>query len=107
MTIPTLETPRLLLRALELADAEQTQVLFPHWEIVKHLNSLIPWPYPADGARQFYEHVALPAMARGEHWTWSISTKTEPRQLIGSISLMRGEPRTAGSGSGCRGTAKD
>ena len=91
MTIPTIETPRLLLRALELADAEQTQVLFPHWEVVKYLNSLIPWPYPADGARQFYEHVELPAMARGDHWTWSIRTKTEPRQLIGSISLMRGE----------------
>ena len=48
--IPSLETQRLLLCPLELADAEQTQKLFPHWEIVRYLADVIPWPYPADGA---------------------------------------------------------
>jgi len=91
MTSPPLETPRLLLRELVLADADRTQLLFPHWEIVKHLNGFVPWPYPADGARQFYEQVELPAMARGEHWTWSLRLKTNPDLLIGSISLMRGD----------------
>jgi ribosomal-protein-alanine N-acetyltransferase len=91
VTSPTLDTPRLLLRELVLADADRTQILFPHWEIVKHLNAVVPWPYPADGARQFYEQVELPAMARGEHWTWSIRLKTNPDLLIGSISLMRGD----------------
>ena len=91
MTIPSLETPRVLLRPLELADADQTQGLFPHWDVVKHLNSRIPWPYPPDGARQFYEQVELPAMARGEHWTWSIRLKSDPDRLIGSISLMKGD----------------
>jgi RimJ/RimL family protein N-acetyltransferase len=81
----------LLLRPLELADAEQAQILFPHWEIVKHLNAVVPWPYPPDGARTFYEQVALPAMERGEQWTWSLFLRTEPGQLIGSISLIRGE----------------
>jgi RimJ/RimL family protein N-acetyltransferase len=81
----------LLLRPLELTDAEQAQILFPHWEIVKHLNAVVPWPYPPDGARAFYEQVALPAMERGEQWTWSLFLKTEPGQLIGSISLIRGE----------------
>src|ERR1700759_5114722 len=41
-----LHPPRLLLRPLQLSDAEQTQLLFPHWEIVKHLNTIVPWPYP-------------------------------------------------------------
>jgi ribosomal-protein-alanine N-acetyltransferase len=91
VTIPSLETRRLLLRPLELADAEQAQILFPHWEIVKHLNAVVPWPYPPDGARTFYEQVALPAMERGEQWTWSLFLRTEPGQLIGSISLIRGE----------------
>jgi ribosomal-protein-alanine N-acetyltransferase len=91
VTVPSLETPRLLLRPLELVDADQTQILFPHWEVVKHLHSRIPWPYPPDGARQFYEEVELPAMARGEHWTWSIRLKSDPDQLIGSISLMKGD----------------
>ncbi len=43
---PTLETPRLLLRPLDLADAAQVQLLFPHWEIVRHLAAQVPWPYP-------------------------------------------------------------
>lgn len=34
---PELETPRLLLRPLELADAAETQILFPQWEIVRYL----------------------------------------------------------------------
>ncbi len=30
-----LETSRLILRPLELADASQAQLLFPQWEIVR------------------------------------------------------------------------
>jgi RimJ/RimL family protein N-acetyltransferase len=96
MATPPIETPRLWLRPLDLADADQVQQLFPHWEIVKHLNALVPWPYPADGARQFYKDVALPAMARGEQWIWSIYLKGQPAQLIGSISLMDGEHENRG-----------
>jgi len=65
-SIPTLETPRLLLRPLELADAAQIQILFPHWEIVRYLRNAIPWPYPADGALQYVRDMALPATARCE-----------------------------------------
>jgi ribosomal-protein-alanine N-acetyltransferase len=35
---PTLETPRL--GPLELADAEQVQILFPHWEIVRYMTGV-------------------------------------------------------------------
>ena len=90
MTTPPLETRRLLLRPLALADAAQVQELFPHWEVVKHLNDRVPWPYPADGAHQFLRDVALPAMERGEQWSWSIRLKSDPHQLIGCISLMKG-----------------
>jgi RimJ/RimL family protein N-acetyltransferase len=45
---PILQTSRLILRPLELADAEQAQVLFPHWEIVRYLRKIVPWPYPPD-----------------------------------------------------------
>ena len=91
MRIPCIETARLQLRPLELADAIQVQTLFPHWDIVKHLNAIVPWPYPADGARTFYEQVALPAMDRGEQWNWSIFLKTDPDRLIGSIALRRSD----------------
>ena len=85
----TLETSRLRLRPLELSDAQQTQVLFPHWEIVRFLTSSVPWPYPPDGALTYYRNIALPAMTRGEVWHWTLRLKANTDQLIGSISLMR------------------
>src|SRR5262249_16256005 len=86
-----LETPRLILRPLELADAAQTQLLFQHWEIVRFLNSRVPWPYPPDGAFTFFRDVSLPAMERGDSWHWTLRLKTDPAQLIRHISLSRGE----------------
>ncbi|NWD53761.1 GNAT family N-acetyltransferase [Pseudomonas veronii] len=85
---PTLVTQRLILRPLTLDDAEGIQQQFPDWEVVRYLNALVPWPYPADGARHYLEHIALPAMARGEEWHWAIRLKSAPEQLIGNISLM-------------------
>src|SRR5215475_7001392 len=96
MAIPTLETPRLILRPLALADAAQTQVLFPHWQIVRYLAKQVPWPYPPDGAQTYYREFALPAMERGDEWHWSLRLKERPFQLIGSISLMRGDTNNRG-----------
>jgi ribosomal-protein-alanine N-acetyltransferase len=88
--VPILETRRLLLRPLELADADAVQALFPRWEIVRFLNDRIPWPYPADGALTFIRDLALPAVAAGEAWHWSIRPKSEPGRLIGCINLSLG-----------------
>lgn len=85
--IPELETARLFLKPLVIEDAEQIQKLFPQWEIVKYLNAIVPWSYPADGAEHFLREIALPELARGESWHWSIRPKTAPEQLIGVISL--------------------
>jgi ribosomal-protein-alanine N-acetyltransferase len=83
-----LETPRLLLRPLELTDAEQAQLLFPHWEVVRYLNNRVPWPYPDGGVQSYYQEVALPAIKRGEEWHWTLRWKTSPTRLIGCITLM-------------------
>jgi [ribosomal protein S5]-alanine N-acetyltransferase len=93
---PRLETSRLELRPLELADAGQVQILFPQWEIVRYLASVVPWPYPDDGALTYYRDHALPAMERGEEWHWSLRLKQAPEQLIGCISLMRNENNNRG-----------
>lgn len=85
--IHPLETARLFLRPLELADAEQTQILFPQWEIVRYLAKRVPWPYPPDGAYKNIHDVALPAIDRGEEWHWSPRLKTAPAQVIGRVSL--------------------
>jgi len=87
--VPQLETKRLILRPFELGDTGQVQNLFPHWEIVRFLGNIVPWPYPPDGAVTFYRDVALPAMTRGEAWHWAIRLKTNPDQLIGVITLRK------------------
>lgn len=88
---PALETPRLRLRPLELADAEQIQIVFPHWEIVRYLAAQVPWPYPPDGALHFIRDLALPAVQRGEAWHWTLRLKSAPDQIIGSIDLRKKE----------------
>lgn len=92
----SLATPRLFLRPLELADAEQTQRIFPHWEVVRFLNSRVPWPYPPDGALTHYRDVMLPAIARGEEWHWTLRLKSDPRLHIGCISFATREGHNRG-----------
>jgi len=93
---PTLETARLLLKPLQLEDAEQVQRIFPQWEIVQYLNARIPWPYPPDGVRTFYLEQTLPAIEHGDEWNWTIRLKSDPDQIIGNICLVRGEENNRG-----------
>ena len=86
---PTLETARMILLPTTLADAEQIQRLFPRWKIVQYLASIIPWPYPPDGALIYLRDKMLPAVERGDAWAWTIRLKSEPGQIIGCISLHR------------------
>ena len=58
-TTPTLQTERLLLTPLQLADAPAMQRLFPQWEIVRFLNNRVPWPYPEDGALRYIQDLSL------------------------------------------------
>jgi len=93
---PMLETSRLWLRPLELADAEQIQAIFPHWEVVRLLASRVPWPYPPDGAYTYIRDIALPAVERGDEWHWMLRLKTQPDQLIGGINLTKGDKDNRG-----------
>ncbi|MBZ8132782.1 GNAT family N-acetyltransferase [Afifella sp. IM 167] len=85
--VPELETPRLFLRPLAVEDAPAIQRSFPRWEIVRHLNAVVPWPYPEDGALAYLRDAALPAMEEGREWLWSLRPKSEPDELIGVIGL--------------------
>ena len=91
-----LQTPRLILNPLAIEDADRIQQLFPHWEIVRHMASIIPWPYPADGALTFIRDRALPAMARGEQWHWTLRLKADPGVVIGEIALMKNDTDNRG-----------
>jgi RimJ/RimL family protein N-acetyltransferase len=94
--IRTLETERLILRPLEIADADQAQRLFPQWEIVRYLAPRVPWPYPEDGALAYFRDAALPAMEHGTEWHWTLRLKTAPDRLIGAIGLLAKEENNRG-----------
>jgi RimJ/RimL family protein N-acetyltransferase len=53
--IPQLETPRLILRPASLDDAEPTQRLFPHWEVVR-----LPTEIWSITAEEWRRHRATP-----------------------------------------------
>jgi RimJ/RimL family protein N-acetyltransferase len=84
---PTFFTSRLILTPLQLTDAAAVQRLFPRWEVVRYLDSRVPWPYPEDGGLVYVRDVALPAMAAGRGWHWMIRRRSCPEQSMGSISL--------------------
>jgi ribosomal-protein-alanine N-acetyltransferase len=94
--MPEGETERLILRPLVLEDAVQIQRIFPHWEIVRYLRNIVPWPYPPNGGRQYLEEVALPAMERGEEFHWTLRLKSEPQCVIGVISLRTNKEENRG-----------
>jgi RimJ/RimL family protein N-acetyltransferase len=81
----------LFLRPLQLSDAEQTERLFPQWDIVKFLNAAVPWPYPENQVFPHYRDIILPAIERGEEWHWSLRLKESPEFLIGKISLHKND----------------
>ncbi|MGV8865252.1 MAG: GNAT family N-acetyltransferase [Pseudomonas sp.] len=84
---PTFKTRRLILTPLQLADAADIQLLFPHWEVVCFLDSRVPWPYPDDGALTYVRDLALPAITAGREWHWIIRIADDPAISIGSICL--------------------
>lgn len=88
MITPILKTPRLTLRPLQGTDAARIQALFPHYEVLKYMTAAIPWPYPADGAKQFVDG-ALASMTRKERCVWAIvENAAGDDRLIGCIDLF-------------------
>ena len=87
MDSPTFQTPRLTLAPLRLTDAPVIQQLFPQWEVVRYLDSHVPWPYPDDGALTYLRDIALPAIIEGREWHWTLRLTPEPARVIGCISL--------------------
>jgi RimJ/RimL family protein N-acetyltransferase len=90
LNTPTLETARLILRPPRMADAPAVQKRFGRWEIVKHLNAVVPWPYPDDGAEQHLRRLIAKVEA-GESCAWMICLRDDPNDAIGIIELRSHE----------------
>ena len=88
INIPTLVTERLILRAPRLEDAAAIQQHFPHWDIVKYLSRVVPWPYPENGAEDFLKNVVMPGIEKGDSVYWVITLKNSKTDAaIGSIDI--------------------
>ncbi|MGY5367839.1 GNAT family N-acetyltransferase [Enterobacter oligotrophicus] len=96
MSMPTLLTERLVLKPLVAEDAVQIQQRFPRWEVVRYMVASVPWPYPDNGAEYYVNKVALPDMAKGIAWFWSIRRQAAPEELMGIICLYDVEDNNRG-----------
>lgn len=83
-TVPTLETERLILRRLDLADAPSIQTLVSDKHIAAYTLN-IPHPYPEGGALEFINGTHERA-AQGQAIELGLLLKTE-HAVIGCISL--------------------
>jgi RimJ/RimL family protein N-acetyltransferase len=86
--VATLQTQRLTIRPLQESDIPAVQRNFEDWETVRFLTSAVPWPYPPNGAMQWYRDVVVPGQGI-TNWSWAICLKESPEQLVGVIELFR------------------
>jgi len=100
MKTPFIETPRLVLRPRALTDAPAIQRHFNNWNIIRNLATVVPWPYPDDGAETFIR-LQLEKIAAGEEiYQWALVLRSGNGQAIGNISFR---PRAADNPKGNRG----
>lgn len=97
MNTPTIETPRLILRPLALSDAPAIQRHFNNWNVIKNLASVVPWPYPDDGAETFIR-LQLEKIAAGEEiYTWVLTLRSGEPEAIGNIHFRPGADNPKGN----------
>ncbi|SHG32631.1 GNAT family N-acetyltransferase [Pedobacter caeni] len=94
--IPTLNTERLILKGVSIADVASYTKYFVDYDVVRYLSDEVPWPYPENGVKDHLEKVVLPQQGDG-HWVWGIFLKEQPDELIGTVDLRReGKPEHRG-----------
>jgi RimJ/RimL family protein N-acetyltransferase len=94
---PNLLTPRLLLRPIVMEDAPAYQRYFADWDVIRHLSTAVPWPYPEGGCEAYMRDVMFPAIERGEQINWAITLKQRPADMIGSVVLRLGDAPRGGN----------
>lgn len=87
MKTPPLETRRLILRPITPDDAAAIQKYFNNWNVIQHLSTNVPWPYPDDGAKDFIENSALPRMRNKSAMIWVLAIKDHGDEAVGVIEF--------------------
>ncbi len=93
---PEFITDRLILRGVTEKDIPAYEKHFIDYEVIRHLASSVPWPYPENGVSVFVKEKILPKQGN-DKWVWGIFLKTQPEELIGVVDLWRpGIPENRG-----------
>ncbi len=94
--LPEFETERLILREVVPTDISSYEKYFVDYEVIGHLSSAVPWPYPKNGVGEFLEKFVFPTQGKTQ-WLWGIFEKSNPAELIGVVHLWReGRPENRG-----------
>jgi ribosomal-protein-alanine N-acetyltransferase len=96
VNVPVLQTPRLILRPLSLDDAPAIQRHFNNWNIIQNLATVVPWPYPDDGAETFIR-LELQAAATAEIYNWVLVLRSGDGEAIGNIRFRPGSDAPKGN----------
>ena len=92
--MPSLTTPRLVLRPFESADGSDVERLAGAWEVADTTLN-IPHPYPEGaGVRWIKTHAA--AWANGSSLTLAIALRASPTALVGAVSLAMAREHARG-----------
>jgi ribosomal-protein-alanine N-acetyltransferase len=99
METPVIQTRRLILRPMALSDAPAIQRHFNNWNVIRTLATVVPWPYPDDGAITFVKRELAKIAAGEEIYHWVLVLRASDGEAIGNINFR---PR-AGGRKGNRG----
>lgn len=86
--VSTLKTERLIRRPVTMNDVPSYSKHFVDYDVIRHLSSLVPWPYPAGGVAEYLSSVILPQQGK-DRWAWGIFLASNSSELIGCIDLWR------------------
>lgn len=87
MQTPQLETQRMILRPMALSDAPAIQRHFNNCNIIRNLATVVPWPYPADGAETFIKRELGKIAAGEEIHQWVLVLRSGNGEAIGNINF--------------------
>jgi [ribosomal protein S5]-alanine N-acetyltransferase len=87
METPVIQTRRLILRPMALSDAPAIQRHFNNWNVIRTLGTVVPWPYPDDGAKIFIKRELAKIAAGEEIYHWVLVLRASDGQAIGNINF--------------------
>ncbi len=94
--LPIFETERLFLRGVTAENVPSYEKYFVDYEVISHLSSAVPWPYPKNGVSEFLNQFIFPNQGKSQ-WLWGIFEKQNPYELIGVVHLWKeGRPENRG-----------